>query len=135
MGKKKGKGRPAFEPTEQEKQIVSTASAMGLKQEAICQLVQRDGAAIDPKTLRKHFRPELDQGIARAHFKILRTAYEVATDPKHKQFAAMNIWLQKTQLGKREGMVQELTGRDGAPLISGPRLVVNVGKTEVEPGE
>jgi len=124
--------RSPFKATDEHRNIVHSASGMGLPQEMICYLIMDSkGKPITEKTLRKHFRHELDTGIANARVKIFQTAFKVATDSKHPAFATMNIWLQKTQCGMREGMKLELTGSGGAPLNQTPQFVVNVGDTSI----
>lgn len=72
---KRGAGRPGFEPTDTERELVETLAGIGLPQDQIAHLV-RDG--IDPKTLRQHFRRELTVGTARANAKALTTLYSRA---------------------------------------------------------
>ena len=56
-----------FKPTEEERKLVEQMGAVGIPQESIC-LVVRDG--IDDKTLRKHFRRELDTSKIKANAKV-----------------------------------------------------------------
>ena len=56
--------KPTFTPTNEERALVEQMSSVGIPQESIC-LVIRDG--IDDKTLRKHFRRELDTAAIRAN--------------------------------------------------------------------
>jgi hypothetical protein len=53
----KPNGKPPFEPTDDERKTVELMCAVGIPHEGIA-VVIRDG--IDDKTLRKHFRRELD---------------------------------------------------------------------------
>ena len=46
-----------------------------------------------PKTLRKHFRDELDRGRIGAEIKVRRTLYEMATSGKH--LSATIDWLNR----------------------------------------
>lgn len=118
-------GRNPFKPTDEQKKSVRTMAGMGVPQDFICQLVYNSkGNPITGKTLRRHFRKELDQGIAAGKVRIFQTAHAVATDKNHPGCVAMNIWTQKTQCGMKEGQTLELTGKDGADLYPAtPRVV------------
>jgi len=50
--------RPKLNPTEEQRRMVKTMAAMGGKQEEIAMKI----GIHSPKTLRKYFRNELDQG-------------------------------------------------------------------------
>jgi hypothetical protein len=71
------------------------------------------------KSLRKHFRKELDRGAIEATAKVGQTLYQMATSGKHP--AATIFWL-KTRAGWRE--VQVVETRSGAT----PDFVVTVEK-------
>ena len=105
----KKKTKPSFKPTDDERKLVEQMSAVGIPQESIC-LVIRDG--IDDKTLRKHFRRELDTAAVKANAKIGGTLYNkaIAGDT-----TAM-IWWTKTRMKWKETTINEQTGKDGAPL-------------------
>ena len=62
-----------FKPTEEERKLVEQMCSVGIPQESIC-LVVRDG--IDDKTLRKHFRRELDTAKVKAKRKGRRGAVQ-----------------------------------------------------------
>ena len=100
---------PTFEPTEKERQLVEQMCAVGIPQESIC-LVVRDG--IDDKTLRKHFRKELDTAKIKANAKIGGTLFNkaIAGDT-----ASLIFWA-KTQMGWRETQVTEISGPKGGPV-------------------
>jgi hypothetical protein len=66
--------RPSFRPTPEQRKLVKTVAALGLRQEHICVLA----GIRSPKTLRKHFRQELFHGFAEAYAAVARTAYEMA---------------------------------------------------------
>ena len=65
MVRNKG-GRPAFEPTEQQRQNVEHMVSLGIPQEHICAMV-RDykDRPISHVTLRKYFKKEIEQGSTR----------------------------------------------------------------------
>jgi DNA invertase Pin-like site-specific DNA recombinase len=54
---KRGRGRPEHEPTKVERDLITVMIAGGITQADIAR-----SRGIDLKTLRKHYRPELDNG-------------------------------------------------------------------------
>lgn len=70
---------------------------------------------IDPKTLRKHYRAELDQGHVKANMRVAENLYRKATGEGREAVIAAIFWL-KTRAGWRETHVQELTGPGGGPV-------------------
>ena len=68
-------GQPAFKPTAAERKLVEQMTACGIPQDSLC-LVVRDG--IDEKTLRKHFRRELDTSATKANAKVAQTLFSKA---------------------------------------------------------
>ncbi len=66
-------GRPPHRPTDIQRRLVQMLAAEGVPQREICRLL-----AIDPKTLRKRYRRELDVGAAKLEcaltFHLLRIA-------------------------------------------------------------
>ena len=97
-------------PTDESKRMVESTSGLGLPHEQIAILV-----GIDDKTLRKHYRTELDMGKAKANGQIAKTLFSKATGGDTTAL----IWWTKTQLKWAETLKQEITGADGAPLVTG----------------
>ena len=61
--RKRGAGRPAYEPSGQDRKTVRVMTGYGISQAAIANLILNpDGTPISKPTLRKHFRAELDTG-------------------------------------------------------------------------
>lgn len=58
--------RKAFTPTEEQRRLVTVLSSYGIRQEDIATEV----GLRSPKTLRKHFREELDHGRIQAEIKV-----------------------------------------------------------------
>ncbi len=102
--------RPQYEPTDADRNTVRSMAATGFTHEAIARCLGTDG--IDPKTLRLHFRQELDTASPMANAKIANVAYQraVAGEPW-----AVCFWL-KCRAGWKETNRNEITGADGAPL-------------------
>jgi hypothetical protein len=101
--------RPFHEPTEQSKRDVLIYAAMGVAQEQIADLV-----GLDPKTLRKHYRDELDHGKIRAAHKVVGTLFSVASDRTHPGCTTAGIFYCKTQLGWKEPKDDEKDKFDAA---------------------
>ena len=95
------------EPTAESTRMVESTSGLGLPHEQIGILV-----GIDDKTLRKHYRHELDMGKAKANGQIAKTLFSKATGGDTTAL----IWWTKTQLKWSETIKQEHTGADGEPL-------------------
>jgi hypothetical protein len=102
----------AFEPTPEERIIVSVLAAEGVTHLAICRHIRRPGAKaselepISPKTLRKYFRRELTEGRSIADSEIVHANYKLmrAGNPQ------VTMFLAKSRLGWRE--VQEVHMRE-----------------------
>lgn len=95
-------GRKPYEPTDKDRRQVEAASGYGLTHERIAALI-----GIDPKTLRKHFRTELDVGAAKADAAVANSLFENAT--KHNNVAAQ-IWWSKARMGWTDKLTIEHSG-------------------------
>lgn len=85
--------RPEHEPTAATRQLVQLHATVGTQQSVIADII-----GIDDKTLRKHYREELDQAKAKANATIGGALFNKA---KNGDTAAMIFWM-KTQAGWRE---------------------------------
>ena len=92
--------KPTFKPTDEERKLVEQMSAVGIPQSNIAMII-RDG--IDDKTLRKHFRKELD---TKANAKIGGTLFNKAVNG---DTSAAIFWA-KTRMGWKETNVTEHAG-------------------------
>src|SRR3989337_240039 len=70
---------------------------------------------VDPKTLRKHYREELDTGHIKATAKVAENLYRKATGEGREAVTAAIFWL-KTRAGWRETSLHEVSGREGGPI-------------------
>lgn len=93
--------KPPHEPTAETKQLVQLHATIGTPQEDIARVL-----GIDPKTLRKYYRDELDLASAKANATIGGALFNKA---KGGDTAAMIFWM-KTRAGWRETNVTEHTG-------------------------
>lgn len=60
--------RPKLNPTEEQRRLVKSLAAMGTLQSDIAKMI----GIRSPKTLRKHFRMELDRGALEANSNVPR---------------------------------------------------------------
>ena len=95
------------QPTAENKKLVESTSGLGLPHEQIATLI-----GIDDKTLRKHYRAELDLGKAKANGQIAKTLFNKALAGDTTSL----IWWTKAQMRWSETVKQEVTGADGEPL-------------------
>lgn len=97
--------KPPHEPTKATRELVQLHTMVGTRQEAIASII-----GIDPKTLRKYYRDELDQSKAKANATIGGALFNKA---KSGDTTAMIFWM-KTQAGWKETNVNEHTSPDGS---------------------
>ena len=98
-----------FKPTDDERKLVEQMCAVGIPQESIS-LVIRDG--IDGKTLRKHFRSELDTAAVKANAMVGGTLYEKAVGGD----ITAAIWWTKTRMRWKDTSRIEHAGDPDAPI-------------------
>lgn len=99
--------RKPHSPTDTTRQTVQLHATVGTPQAVIADIL-----GIDDKTLRKHYREELDLSTAKANATIGGALYSKA---KGGDTAAMIFWM-KTRAQWRETSVTEHTGPDGGPI-------------------
>ena len=88
--------RPRFQPTDEHRKIAEFTAACGIPEEDIARLIGPKG--IDAKTLRKHFRRELDTGQTKATVAVAQKLFQAAMGGHS---ASQMFWL-KTRGGWRE---------------------------------
>lgn len=71
--------KPKFVPTEEQRRTVKSMAAYGIKQEGIARVLHFRS----PKTLRKHFREELDLGEIEGVAQVAQTHYQMARSGKY----------------------------------------------------
>lgn len=91
-------GRPRFQPTMEQRKLVRTMSACGMKHEEIA----REVGIKSPKTLRLHFDEELQRGMTQANARVAQTAYNMAISGKYPQMtrywlACRNGWRERDE--------------------------------------
>ena len=90
---------PKFKPTEDDRRTVKAMAGFGVPHVDIATFI-----GIDPKTLRKHFRADLDRGMIEANAKVGQTLFTMATVDKN--VAAAIFWM-KARAGWREKQIVE----------------------------
>lgn len=96
--------RPSFNPTPEQRELVTALARIGVRQDVIAPLIKdARGRPISGPTLRKHFRDELDQAELLAGAAVSNALFRTATDPKGGMRATVAaIFWCKTRLGWRE---------------------------------
>lgn len=84
---------PSHKPTAENKEKVESYSAVGIPQEDIARVL-----GIDPKTLRLHYREELDTAATKANAAVGGRLYAKALDGDTGSL----IWWTKSRMGWRE---------------------------------
>jgi hypothetical protein len=84
----------SFQPTDEQRKTVRVMAGFGIPQPEIAILLD-----IDPKTLRVHFRRELDRGSVEATAKVAQTLFQMATSGHN---TAASIFWMKARAGWRE---------------------------------
>lgn len=102
--------RPRFTPTDAQRRLVKSLAAIGTKQSDIAPMV----GVRSEKTLRKHFRQELDRGELEANGKVAQALFQMATSGKNA--AATMFWL-KCRAGWRENYSESLIPSMPAPFV------------------
>jgi len=103
--------RPAHKPDPAVRRQVEALAGYGVPEAEIAGVV-----GISPKTLRKHYRDELDHGHVKANAKVAENLYRKATGEGREAVIAAIFWL-KTRAGWKETSVQELAAKDDKPLV------------------
>lgn len=118
--KRRSAGRPPFKPTAEQRKNVETLAGLGLKRDEICLLVENPTtrAPIDEKTLRRHFRRELDRGAPKMGAKIAESIARKALGDGPQSVTAA-IWFSKCRMGWRERVAVDVDVRSGV-LVSPP---------------
>jgi len=104
--------RPRFTPTEEQRSIVQTLAALGIRQHDIVEMI----GLRSETTLRKHFQSELAQGAAEANRQVAQSLYRQATSGKCP--AASMFWL-KCRAGWRERKENDQAAPPLPPFVVG----------------
>ena len=96
-------GRRAHKPDPTSRRQVEAMAAYGVPETDIARVI-----GIDPKTLRKHYRDELDVGAIKANSRIAESLYRKALGDGAQSVTAAIFWL-KTRARWKETSLHEVT--------------------------
>jgi hypothetical protein len=106
----RGPGRPVHVPTAERRLNVEAMVGCGIPQADIAIVFD-----LDEKTLRKHYRNELDKGSIKANAHVASSLYKKALGPGKEGVTAAIFWL-KTRAGWKDTSKLELSGPQGGPI-------------------
>ena len=124
--------RPEYQPTDKDRAAVQTMAVYGIPQPDIAAVV-----GCDEKTLRKHFRQELDTAATQANARVAAALFKKATSDGPSSVAAAIFWLKARAgwqeakddvMGKKEqrlAAAEEVASAGRFSPRSGPRLAVS----------
>ena len=95
--------RRAHRPDLSQRRQVEALAGYGVPEAEIAGII-----GIDPKTLRKHYREELDHGHTKANAKVAENLYRKATGDSREGVTAAIFWL-KCRAGWKETIVNEVS--------------------------
>ena len=106
---------PQHAPTAESCAQVSALYSYGITQEEIARFLN-----IDPKTLRLHYRDELDSAHVKANAKVGQFLFQnasgqtLANGATHSDCVRAAMFWAKTRMGWKETSVNEITNPDGS---------------------
>ena len=112
--------RPAHKPDPASRRQVEAMAGYGVPEADIARVLH-----IDPKTLRKHYRDELDSGHVKANAKVAENLFRKATGDGPQSVTAAIFWM-KTRARWKETTISEVT-HDVADPIKG--LMARIAET------
>jgi hypothetical protein len=110
-------GRPAHRPEPAQRRQVEAMAGYGIPEKDIACVLE-----IDPKTLRRHYRGELDKGAIKATAKVAENLYRRATGEGREAVTAA-IFSLKTRAGWKETSVHEVKDETLSARERDPREV------------
>jgi len=102
--------RPSHKADPQTRRQVEAMAGYGVPEADIAGVI-----GVDPKTLRKHYRQELDHGHVKANAKVAENLFRKATGEGREAVIAAIFWL-KTRAGWKETSLHEVSGPKGQSL-------------------
>lgn len=95
---------PKYQASEEHRRQVMTLAGFGIPQQEIARLID-----ISDRTLRTHYRRELDTGATEANVRVAQSLYNMAVRDK---IPAAAIWWTKARMGWREPPRDVIVGGD-----------------------
>jgi hypothetical protein len=102
--------RPVHTPEPALRRQVEAMAGYGIPELGIARVI-----GVDPKTLRKHYRSELDLGHIKANSAVAQSLFKKATGDGPQSVTAAIFWA-KTRMGWKETIVNEHGGVDNNPV-------------------
>ena len=102
--------RPAHQPDDVQRRQVEALAGYGVPEAEIAALV-----GVDAKTLRKHYRHELDHGHSKANAKVAENLYHMALGQGREAVTAAIFWL-KARARWKEVSIHEHGGGPDNPV-------------------
>ena len=102
--------RPSHQPDDIQRRQVEALAGYGVPEAEIAALV-----GVDAKTLRKHYRHELDHGHSKANAKVAENLYHMALGQGREAVTAAIFWL-KARARWKEVSVHEHGGDPNNPV-------------------
>ncbi len=98
-------GHPPYVPTAEDAALVEALTGYGIPQEDICRLVinPSTGRGIDGKTLREHYRAQIDKGAVSATSRVIGGLFKNAVTPVPGKYPGGNPLAQIFWLKARAG--------------------------------
>ena len=112
-------GRPGHQPDEGARRQVEALAGYGVPETEIAGLL-----AIDPKTLRKYYRHELDHGHTKANAKVAENLFRKATGDGREAVTAAIFWL-KARARWKETTLIDHGGQPDNPVTAIRRIIVS----------
>ena len=106
--------RPPHEPDQAQRRQVEALAGYGIPEAEIAGLI-----GVDAKTLRRHYRSELDHGHTKANARVAENLFRKATGDGREAVTAAIFWM-KTRARWKEVSVHEHAA-DPARLLAGER--------------
>jgi hypothetical protein len=125
--------RNAHKPTAESRNMVQLLTGMGSGADDVARVL-----GVTARTIFRHYRVELDRGVAVANMNVAQSLYRKAMGNGPQSVAACIFWM-KTRGGWREVDRREITGADGGPIdlraLSTEQLVGLIIEHEGPPSE
>jgi hypothetical protein len=107
-------GGHRFQPTKEQRNLVTMAAAVGLRHEDIAELLR-----VSRSTVETHFSEELSLGTLRASLRVGNNLFKIATaDPPLPGTVTAAIWWTKARMGWRSTTPAEKVGVYGAKIAA-----------------
>jgi len=120
-------GRPSHRPDEITRRQVEALAGYGVPETDIAGLV-----GIDPKTMSKHYRHELDFGHTKANAKVAENLFRKATGDGREAVTAAIFWM-KTRARWKETSVHEHALGQREPISEIRRIIVTPPERSASP--